>query len=388
MRTRGKGRTGDGGDGGGSRQGARRGKRGGGENHENEEEEEVSQEGAQALNVPSENARRQRKRRGPGGGGDQDDEEEEEEEEGPQQQRRRGNSDDEDAAAAAAAGQGALSRFSSLVSSAMKNVVNLMSPQGNGVGGSNRDLRLSEERRGAGPPSHQQANGDVYPDTAAMNGKRKGKVPQSSSSPPRHTHTHTHQQQQYRATVFPEEGEVDEEDGAIELPASDGEDGYVGVDEYEGQPVDSITVSELKKILRLKGLSYKGKKSELAERLKEWLRGQQGGQQQGQQQPPASSPERGSTTSRSGAVARELASQVGQGLLPPEQLERIRSSASDALNRGRGGGEEEEGEREEEREQQQRRRQPVAGGRCHHLLLLLLQLHGRKKRKKAGTDAP
>ncbi|EWM27728.1 DNA-binding SAP [Nannochloropsis gaditana] len=54
------------------------------------------------------------------------------------------------------------------------------------------------------------------------------------------------------------------EDGAVELPPP--EDKAESDESYEGQPVDSITVSELKKILREKGLSYKGRKSELAER--------------------------------------------------------------------------------------------------------------------------
>lgn len=128
------------------------------------------------------------------------------------------------------------------------------------------------------------------------------------------------------------------EDGAVELPPP--EDKAESDESYEGQPVDSITVSELKKILREKGLSYKGRKSELAERLKEWLRSQRGhgrgfsgtrgtaGQANREEGCRFSSASAHAATSA--AVARQLVQHADEGLLRPEELPQARGSAGAA----------------------------------------------------------
>jgi len=227
-----------------------------GRRRNDEEEEEgadnVLERGAIGLNIPSADA--------------------------PQQQSRRGNRpptagqaklvrrEDEEEDHQATPFQRLLKTSSSLVSSAVKGVMGLMSPREeharrNGSGEMSRNLVASLGDDWASPSAR----------VAVMNGM-KPKTPASASTAwaPR----------MYIAYA----GDVDD-DGAVELPPS-WTDGAAEEGGYEGQPVDSITVSELRKILRLKGLSYKGKKSELADRLKEWLRFEQ--QQQSQQQPPAS----------------------------------------------------------------------------------------------------
>ena len=277
---------------------------------EEEEEEQVLQRGATALNIPVADAPQQQPRGGsrpPKAGREED-----------QHEAKLASREDEEEDHQATPFQRLLKTSSSLVSSAVKGVMGLMSPREeharrNGSGEMSRNLVASLGDDGASPSAR----------VAIMNGMRP-KTPATASTA----------WAQRRNIAYA--GDVDD-DGAVELPPS-WTDGAADEGEYEGQPVDSITVSELKKILRLKGLPYKGKKSELADRLKEWLRFEQ--QQQSQQQPrvsrpppvthsrsPAAAPAPSSParqTATSAAEVREQSSHVRQGLLRSGHLERDR----------------------------------------------------------------